>query len=40
LYAVKHDPFAYFQNIELGDEDELSLAQVTDFDGPDGLWWY
>jgi hypothetical protein len=38
LYAVKHDPFAYFQNIELGENDELSLAQVTDFDGPDGLW--
>lgn len=38
LYAVKHNPFAYFQNIELGDNDELSLAQVTDFDGPDGLW--
>jgi phosphatidylinositol-3-phosphatase len=38
LYAVKHNPFAYFQNIELGDNDELSLAQVSDFDGPDGLW--
>jgi hypothetical protein len=38
LYAVKHDPFAYFQNIELGDNDELSVAQVTDFDGPNGLW--
>jgi hypothetical protein len=38
LYAVKHDPFAYFQNIEVGQNDELSLAQVVDFDGPDGLW--
>ena len=38
LYAVKHDPFAYFQNIELGEIEELSLAQVVDFDGPDGLW--
>jgi hypothetical protein len=38
LYAVKHDPFAYFQNIQLGQDDELSLAQVTDFDGTDGLW--
>ena len=38
LYAVKHDPFAYFQNIEIGADDQLSLAQVTDFDGPTGLW--
>jgi hypothetical protein len=38
LYAVKHDPFVYFQNIELGQQDGLSLDQVKDFDGPDGLW--
>jgi phosphatidylinositol-3-phosphatase len=38
LYAVKHDPFVYFQNIELGEEQDLSLEQVKDFDGPDGLW--
>ncbi len=38
LYAVKHDLFVYFQNIELGERDELSLEQVKDFDGPDGLW--
>ena len=38
LYAVKHDPFAYFQNIEIGGDDQLSLAEVTDFDGPNGLW--
>ena len=38
LYAVKHNPFAYFQNIEVGENDALSLAQVVDFDGPDGLW--
>jgi hypothetical protein len=38
LYAVKHDPFAYFRNIEVGSNDQLSLAQVVDFDGPDGLW--
>jgi len=38
LYAVKHDPFVYFQNIEAGETDELSLGQVKDFDGPDGLW--
>jgi hypothetical protein len=38
LYAVKHNPFAYFQNIELGKDPELSLGRVADFDGPDGLW--
>jgi phosphatidylinositol-3-phosphatase len=38
LYAVKHNPFAYFRNIELGQDDDLSLAQVKDFDGTDGLW--
>ena len=38
LYAVKHNPFAYFQNIELGESEDLSLEQVRDFDGPDGLW--
>jgi hypothetical protein len=38
LYAVKHNPFAYFQSIEVGKNPNLSLAQVTDFDGPNGLW--
>jgi hypothetical protein len=38
LYAVKHNPFVYFQKIETGDNDGLSLAQVVDFGGPDGLW--
>jgi phosphatidylinositol-3-phosphatase len=38
LYAVKHNPFAYFRNIQTGENDQLSLAQVVDFDGPDGLW--
>jgi hypothetical protein len=38
LYAVKHDPFAYFRNIQLGDNPALSLEQVKDFDGLDGLW--
>jgi hypothetical protein len=38
LYAVKHNPFAYFRNIELGADPSLSLARVADFDGPDGLW--
>jgi hypothetical protein len=38
LYAVKHDPFVYFQNGQLGADDELSLTRVADFDGPNGLW--
>jgi hypothetical protein len=38
LYAVKHNPFVYFQNVQLGQNPALSLEQVTDFDGPDGLW--
>jgi phosphatidylinositol-3-phosphatase len=38
LYAVKHNPFAYFQNIEKGNKEALSLHQVEDFDGPNGLW--
>jgi hypothetical protein len=38
LYAVKHNPFAYFRNVELGADPALSLARVADFDGPDGLW--
>ncbi len=38
LYAVKHDPFAYFLNIETGSNSALSFDQVQDFDGPNGLW--
>ena len=39
LYAVKHNPFAYFHDIETGTPDSgLSLAQVVDFTGPDGLY--
>jgi phosphatidylinositol-3-phosphatase len=38
LYAVKHNPFAYFRNIEIGTDPALSFRQVVDFDGPNGLW--
>ena len=38
LYAVKHDPFVYFENIESGSDAALSLDQIADFDGPNGLW--
>jgi hypothetical protein len=38
LYAVKHNPFAYFQNVEMGSNPALSEAQIVDFDGTNGLW--
>jgi hypothetical protein len=38
LYAVKHNPFAYFRNIEVGTNPALSFKQIVDFDGPSGLW--
>ncbi len=38
LYAVKHNPFVYFKNVQDGANPLLSLAQVVDFDGPHGLW--
>jgi hypothetical protein len=38
LYAVKHNPFVYFASVQMGNNPELSLDQVKDFDGPAGLW--
>jgi hypothetical protein len=38
LYAVKHNPFVYFANVQRGENPALSLEQVKDFDGPNGLW--
>lgn len=38
LYAVKHNPFAYFRRIQAGERPELSLQRIADFDGADGLW--
>jgi hypothetical protein len=38
LYAVKHNPFAYFRKVQAGEQPELSLRRVADFDGPEGLW--
>lgn len=38
LYAVKHNPFVYFKNIQLGTVQGLSFQQIQDFDGPSGLW--
>jgi hypothetical protein len=38
LYAVKHNPFAYFLDIENGMNPALSLRNVVSFDGDPGLF--
>jgi len=38
LYAAKHNPFVYFQNVQLGSNPQVSFAQVAAFDGVGGLW--
>jgi hypothetical protein len=38
LYAVKHNPFAYFASVQQGSDPELSLRQVASFEGPQGLY--
>jgi len=38
LYAVKHNPFAYFRNVQQGTNPGLSFAQMSPFDGSSGLW--
>ena len=38
LYAVKHNPFAYFAHIQEGYDRDSSLANVVGFDGPKGLY--
>ena len=38
LYAVKHDPFAYFLNIEQGHQWNNSTKNIVPFDGPRGLY--
>lgn len=38
LYAVKHNPFAYFKAVQDGDDPRLSLRQTVSFDGPHGLY--
>jgi hypothetical protein len=37
-YAVKHNPFAYFQNVQDGSSPDNSLNNVVGFDGPRGLY--
>ena len=38
LYAVKHNPFAYFASVQEGTTRGSSLANTVDFDGATGLW--
>lgn len=38
LYAVKHNPFAYFRNVQEGTDPNSSLANTVGFDGPQGLY--
>lgn len=38
LYAAKHNPFVYFRNVQEGTNPQVSYAQVTAFDGGNGLW--
>jgi hypothetical protein len=38
LYAVKHNPFAYFQSVQQGYERNNSMKNVVSFDGAGGLY--
>lgn len=38
LYAVKHNPFVYFSNIQQGTNPLLSYNQIQGFEGVEGLW--
>jgi len=38
LYAVKHNPFAYFKSVQEGYPRNNSLKNVVGFDGPNGLY--
>jgi hypothetical protein len=38
LYAVKHNPFAYFQSVQEGKNPRNSLKNTVAFDGPTGLY--
>ena len=38
LYAVKHNPFAYFASVQEGADPALSLRQVVSFEGQHGLY--
>jgi hypothetical protein len=38
LYAAKHNPFVYFQNIQEGGNPLDSYANIAAFDGINGIW--
>jgi len=38
LYAVKHDPFAYFASVQEGTNPALSLRRIVPFEGQKGLY--
>ena len=38
LYASKHNPFVYFQNVQQGTDPRVSYANMSAFDGLHGLW--
>jgi phosphatidylinositol-3-phosphatase len=38
LYAVKHNPFAYFKSVQNGYDDNNTLGNVAGFDGQHGLY--
>jgi hypothetical protein len=38
LYAVKHNPFVYFRNVQEGENPRSSFKNVVDFEGKRGLY--
>ena len=38
LYAAKHNPFVYFQDIQQGKTPQLTYGQMADFEGANGLY--
>ena len=38
LYAVKHNPFAYFRSVQEGNNEKNSMANTVGFAGPRGLY--
>ena len=38
LYASKHNPFVYFQDVQQGSNPLVSYANMTGLDGVHGLW--
>ena len=38
LYAAKHNPFVYFQDVQQGIDPLVSYANISAFDGLSGLW--